>query len=103
MDTAQLPPSSESGLGPPRESGHARRQRHAHRSRLYLYALLSAALLVVIAALVIANTRTVTVSWVFGSTRQPLVWVVLATAALSWLLGILTSVLFRYRTRAPHA
>jgi uncharacterized integral membrane protein len=100
MNAAQPPPTSGADLDQPQESGHARRRRHAHRSRLYLYALLSAALLVAIAALIIANTRTVTVSWVFGSTRQPLVWVVLSTG-LSWLLGILTSVLFRFRTRAP--
>jgi uncharacterized integral membrane protein len=49
------------------------------------------------APLIIANTRTVTVSWVSGSTHQPLVWVV-ASAALSLLLGILTSLLFRFRT-----
>ena len=101
MNAAQPPPSSEPDLGHPQESGQAHRRRHAHRTRLYVYAILSAVLLVAIAALIIANTRTVTVSWVFGSTRQPLVWVVLATAALSWLLGILTSVLFRFRTRAP--
>jgi uncharacterized integral membrane protein len=101
MNAPQPPPTSRPDLDPTQESGHARRRRHAHRSRLYLYALLSVALLVAIAALIIANTRTVTVSWVFGSTRQRLVWVVLATAGLSWLLGILTSVLFRFRTRAP--
>ena len=102
MNDAQPSPTSEPEHRGSPETGQARRRRHAHRSRLYLYALLSAVLLVAIAALIIANTRTVTVSWVFGSTRQPLVWVVLATAALSWLLGILTSVLFRFRTRAPH-
>jgi uncharacterized integral membrane protein len=95
------PATAAERLGSP-ETGEARRRRHARRSRLYLYAVLAAVLLVAIAALIIANTRTVTVSWVFGSTHQPLVWVVLATAALSWLLGILTSMLFRFRTRAPH-
>jgi uncharacterized integral membrane protein len=54
---------------------------------------------VILIALVAANTRTVKVSWVFGSTRQALVWIILVTAILGWLLGIETSVIFRFRTR----
>ena len=57
------------------------------------------ALLVILIALVAANTRRVEVSWVFGSTRQSLVWIILFTAILGWLLGIVTSVIFRFRTR----
>lgn len=67
------------------------------RSPLSLHAILTIVVLVVIIALLLANTRTVEVSWVFGSTRQPLVWIVLATAILGWLLGIFTSMLFRHR------
>ncbi|HEY3613043.1 MAG TPA: hypothetical protein VGK92_05030, partial [Gaiellales bacterium] len=52
------------------------------RSALSLHALLTIAVLAVIVALLLANTRTVEVSWVFGSTRQPLVWIVLVTAIL---------------------
>jgi hypothetical protein len=39
------------------------------------------------------------VSWVLGSTRQSLVWIILVTAILGWLLGILTSTIFQFRTR----
>ncbi len=88
------------GLAPAQETRHERRARHAHRTKLYIYAFAAALLLAAIVALIAANTRTITVSWVFGSSRQALVWVVLATALLSWVLGILTSVLFRHRTRA---
>jgi uncharacterized integral membrane protein len=72
------------------------------RSALSLHAILTIAVLIVIIALLLANTRTVEVSWVFGSTRQPLIWIVLATAILGWLLGIFTSMLFRHR-RAQRA
>ncbi len=72
------------------------------RSALSLQAILTIVVLVVIIALLLANTRTVEVSWVFGSTRQPLVWIVLVTAILGWLLGIFTSMLFRHR-RAQRA
>jgi uncharacterized integral membrane protein len=74
-------------------------RRHARRTGLYAWAGALVALLVTLIALAVANTRTVEVSWVFGSTRQSLVWIILATAILGWLLGIATSVIFRFRTR----
>ena len=78
-----------------------RARRHAQRVRLYSYAIALVVLLVVVVGLIAANTRHVKVSWVFGSTRISLVWLVLATAIFSWLLGIVTATLFRRRTRAP--
>jgi uncharacterized integral membrane protein len=74
-------------------------RRHARRTWLYTWAGAFVALLVILIALVVANTRRVEVSWVFGSTRQSLVWIILFTAILGWLLGIVTSVIFRFRTR----
>ena len=67
---------------------------------MYVQAVLVVALFVVIVALLLANRRSVEVSWVVGSSRQSVVWIVLVTAILGWLLGIVTSVLFRHRTRA---
>ncbi len=74
-------------------------RRHARRTWLYTWAGALVALLVILIALVVANTRTVEVSWVFGATRQSLVWIILVTAILGWLLGIVTSMIFRFRTR----
>jgi uncharacterized integral membrane protein len=85
------------------ETRRQRAHRHARRGRLYLTAFVMAALVVAIVALVIANTRRVEVSWVFGSSMQSLAWIVVVTALLGWLLGIVMSVLFRRRTRAPRA
>lgn len=92
-----------------RESGPERREareprrdsvrRHGRRAWLYTWAGALVALLVILIALVVANTRSVKVSWVLGSTRQSLVWIILVTAILGWLLGIVTSVIFRVRTR----
>jgi len=76
-----------------------RLRRGTRRTGLYTWAVLLVALLVVLVALVIANTREVEVSWVLGSTRQSLVWIILAAAIVGWLAGIVTSVLFRRRTR----
>jgi len=85
------------------ETRSERLGRKARRTRLHLYAGLSVALLVCIVALVVANTRQVKVSWVVGSSTASLVWIVLASAVLGWLLGIFTSALFRWRTRARRA
>ena len=58
------------------------------------------ALLVVLVVLVAKNTRSVKLDWAIGSTHASLVWIILASAVLGWLLGIATSVVFRYRTRS---
>ena len=83
------------------ESRGQRRARHGHRARLYLWAFLSVGALAVLIALIAANTHTVKLDWVVGSTRASLVWVILAATVLGWLLGIGTSALFRHRTRRP--
>ncbi len=90
----QTPPATE-----PTEPRADRLKRHGHRTGLYTWAFGLVALLVVLIALVVANTRQVQVSWVVGSGNASLVWIILAAAVLGWLLGILTSVVFRLRTR----
>jgi uncharacterized integral membrane protein len=77
--------------------------RKARRTRLHLYGGLTVAVLVCLVALVVANTRQVKVSWVVGSSSASLVWIVLVAAVLGWLLGIFSSALFRWRTRARRA
>jgi uncharacterized integral membrane protein len=77
--------------------------REARRIRFHLYASFTVALLVCLVALVIANTSQVKLNWVFGSSTASLDWIVLFSAILGWLLGTVTSALFRWRTRAPRA
>jgi uncharacterized integral membrane protein len=74
-------------------------RRHGRRAWLYTWAGVLVALLAILIALIVANTGRIKVSWVLGSTRQSLVWIILATAILGWLLGIVTSMIFRFRTR----
>jgi len=88
-------------VDPVAETRGARALRHGKRARLYTFAVLSVAALVVLIALIAANVRSVEIGWVFGSTHASLVWIVLAAAVLGWLLGIATAVLFRFRTRRP--
>ena len=85
------------------ETRGARFAREAHRTRLYLFAGVAAALLVFLVALVLANTSRVKVSWVFGSSAVSLVWLVLITAIVGVVLGMVLSGLFHWRTRTPRA
>ena len=91
MSAPQPPPKAASEPAPaPERSGRS------------LHAMITIVVLVVIIALLLANTRSVKVSWVVGSTHQPLVWIVLVTTILGWLLGISTALLFhRRRARKP--
>ena len=76
-----------------------RLRRHGRRTSLYTWAFGLIALLIILIALVVANTRQVKLSWVVGTGHASLVWIVVAAAVLGWLLGIVTSVVFRLRTR----
>ena len=91
------PPTSTGGDGG--EGRGERLKRHSQRARLYSVAFALVALLVCLVALILANTRKVTLSWVFGDTNASLVWIILAAAILGWLLGLATSIAFRRRTR----
>lgn len=86
----------------PREHRSARLRRHGRRARLYIWAFALVALLVIVIALAIANTRQVRLSWIVGTDHASLVWIILVVAVLGWLLGIATAVVFRYRTRRRH-
>jgi uncharacterized integral membrane protein len=74
----------------------ARRRR---RAKLYAWAFLLAAFFVVLVALIVANTRSVKISWVVGSSHASLVWIIIVAALLGWFSGIVTSLLFHRRTR----
>jgi uncharacterized integral membrane protein len=66
---------------------------------LYTWAVLFVLLLVILIILIAKNTQSVELDWVFGTSRASVVWVILAAAVIGWVLGIATSVVFRFRTR----
>jgi uncharacterized integral membrane protein len=83
----------------PVEPRSVRLRRHGHRAVLYTWAFAAVGLVIVIVALTVANAHKVELSWVFGSGHASVVWIVLASVVLGWLLGIVTAILFRLRTR----
>jgi uncharacterized integral membrane protein len=97
-DRPQVTLETSSAIGETRGERFARK---AHRTRLYIYAGAAVALLVALIALVIANTGPVEVSWVFGSSSISLVWLVVISAVLGLLLGMVLAALFHWRTRTP--
>jgi|SRR5579862_8405730 len=96
-------PSQPQPATEPVEPRGARLRRHGHLTGLYAWAFLLVALLVVAIALAIENTRQVKLSWIVGTSHASLVWIIVAATVLGWLLGIVTSVVFRTRTRRRHA
>ena len=85
------------------ETRGARFARKAHRVRLYIYAGAAVVLLVFLIALALGNTGHVKVSWVFGTSAVSLVWLVLFSALLGLLLGMVIGALFHWRTRRPRS
>jgi len=84
-----------------RETRHEHFRRRAHRSRLHGYAIATVALVAFLIALAASNTAQVNANWVFGSSHVSLVWLVLFAALLGWLLGLVATAAFHWRTRAP--
>lgn len=76
-------------------------RRKALRGRLHGYAIAAVALVAVLIALAASNTAQVKVNWLIGSSHISLVWLVLVTAIVGWLLGLMASARFNWRTRAP--
>jgi uncharacterized integral membrane protein len=83
------------------ETRAERLRRKALRGRLHGYAIAAVALVAALIALAASNTAQVKVNWLIGSSHISLVWLVLVTAIVGWLLGLIASARFKWRTRAP--
>jgi uncharacterized integral membrane protein len=82
------------------ETRAERFRRYARRGGLHVYAVGVVVLIAVLIALAASNTADVKVNWLFGSAHVSLVWLVLVTAVIAWVLGLLASVRFQWLTRA---
>lgn len=91
---AQPPPT-----GPAGETRRDRARRHGRRARLYAWSAAAVVLAGLLVAWVAANRETVRVEWLVGSTDAALALVIFVAAALGWVLGVITSIAIRRRTR----
>ena len=97
--TARAREAAAAANGTETHAEHFRRK--ALRGRLHGYAIGAVALVAVLIALAASNTAQVKVNWLIGNSRVSLVWLVLAAAILGWVLGLMASARFHWRTRAP--
>ena len=98
-NTARAREAAAQANGTETRAEHFRRK--AHRGRLHGYAIAAVALVAVLIALAASNTAHVKVNWLIGSSHVSLVWLVLFAAIVGWLLGLMASARFHWRTRAP--
>jgi uncharacterized integral membrane protein len=98
LTRVETPPEPERPA-PSSETSRERARRHGRRYLLYGWAALAVALVGLIIAWVAANTETVAVDWLVGSTDAALALVIFVAAALGWLLGLVTAAVIRRRTR----
>ena len=99
--TDPVPAPAQASAVTDRETRGEHFRRKAHRTRLHGYAIATVALVAFLIALAASNTAHVKVNWVFGSSHVSLVWLVLFAAILGWLLGLVATAAFHWRTRGP--
>jgi uncharacterized integral membrane protein len=81
------------------ETRMQRSLRYGHRGGLYATLALGVVAVVLLILLIARNTREVKVDYVFGHYSTALIWLVVISAIVGWVLGIVTAYLVRRRTR----
>jgi uncharacterized integral membrane protein len=81
------------------ESRLQRSLRYGHRGGLYFALAVAIAAVVFLVLLIARNTRQVKLDYVVDSTHARLIWLIIISAIIGWVLGIITAFLIRRRTR----
>jgi uncharacterized integral membrane protein len=92
---------AEARVAPEEETRFRRGLRYGHRGGLYASLIVALAVLVFLILLIARNTRQVKIDYVFGSTEARLIWLIVISSIAGWVLGIVTNILIRRRTRRP--
>jgi uncharacterized integral membrane protein len=92
---------AEARTAPEEETRFRRGLRYGHRTGLYVSLVVAIAVLVFLTLLIARNTRQVKIDYVFGSTQARLIWLIVISAIAGGVLGIVTNILIRRRTRRP--
>ncbi len=96
--TQETPPPAEPSP-PADESRVDRLFRHTTRTAQYVAVAVFILVGIYLILLIVENTRRVKLSYVFGSGHAPVLWIVIVSALVGWVLGIATSIILRRRTR----
>jgi uncharacterized integral membrane protein len=75
--------------------------RYGHRGGLYIALIIGIAAIVFLILLIARNTREVKLDYVVDSTRTRLIWLIIISSIVGWVLGIVTTLLIHRRTRPP--
>jgi uncharacterized integral membrane protein len=86
---------------PPDDDGLDRRER-VRLLRARVTGILAGILAGLLVVLVAANTRSVQIDWVVGSTHASLVWIVLVSAATGGIIGLIGGIGIAARARRHH-
>ena len=95
-------PQGREGIGEELREEETRMQRslrYGHRGGLYATLAFGILAVVLLILLIARNTRQVKVDYVFGHYQTALIWLVVISAIVGWILGIVTAHLVRRRTR----
>jgi uncharacterized integral membrane protein len=84
---------------PVEESRLQRGLRYGHRVGLYTSLLVAIAAIAFLVLLIARNSHQVKVDYVFDTAYAHLIWLILISAVIGWVLGIITAFLIRRRTR----
>jgi uncharacterized integral membrane protein len=81
------------------ESRLQRGLRYGHRVGLYTALLVGIAATAFLVLLIARNSHQVKVDYVFDTAFTHLIWLILISTVIGWVLGIVTAFLIRRRTR----
>jgi uncharacterized integral membrane protein len=84
---------------PEEESRFRRGLRYGHRAALYAALLAAIAAVAFLILLIAKNSHQVKVDYVFDTAYTQLVWLIVISAIIGWVLGIVTAFFVRRRTR----
>jgi uncharacterized integral membrane protein len=84
---------------PVEESRLQRGLRYGHRAGLYASLLVAIVAVAFLVLLIARNSHQVKVDYVFDTAYTHLIWLILISSVIGWVLGIVTAFLVRRRTR----
>jgi uncharacterized integral membrane protein len=84
---------------PEEESRFQRGLRYGHRAALYAALAAAIAAVAFLILLIAKNSHQVKVDYVFDTAHAHLIWLIVISAVIGWVLGIVTAFFVRRRTR----